>query len=64
MIQFLNDDVRKEFHLLPIDRQQELLSLADLAAKRGQVITVLYAEGSKKTSEITIRIDAEFDHSA
>ncbi len=65
MIKFLNEAIRAEFHLLPIDRQKELTDSAEHFEGRGMDVTVLYVDRiDTKVSEITIRIDQKFITSA
>lgn len=65
MISFLNDQVRTEFHLLPLDRQKHLLDTAESLQKSGQGITVLFVDRiNEKISELTVRIDQKFNHTA
>lgn len=62
MIEFLNERVRAEFHLLPLDRQKGIKDAADNFFDRGFVTTVLCVENlSPSSSEIAIRIDKKFD---
>ena len=64
MIKFLNDQVRREFHLLPIDRQREFQDSAEHFAAKGLQLTVLHVERyGEKVSEVAVRIDQKFDHS-
>lgn len=65
MIEFLNDSVRTDFHLLPVDRQKELTDFAEQVLKCGQVLKVLYVEKvNDKVLEVSIRIDKKFDNPA
>ena len=65
MIEFLNEAVRREFHLFPLDRQRGIQEWADYLEKKGQTLKVLCIEIiTEKISEIAIRIDQKFDHSA
>lgn len=62
MIKFLNDSVRREFHLLPVDRQQEFQECAEHFEGRGLRLVILMVERiDEKTSEVSIRIDEKFD---
>jgi len=61
MIHFLSGDVRTEFHLLPIDRQQDIMSCAENLSSKGKKITILYVDSIN--SEICIRIDDDQDSS-
>lgn len=62
MINFLNDEVRREFHLLSLEKQREFMHLGEQLRRTKQRLTVLYVERfSTTTSEITIRIDQEFN---
>lgn len=62
MIEFANEAVRTEFHLLPIDRQSEWHKIALDFARRGFLLTMFYVEQiDEKTSEVSIRIDKKFD---
>jgi len=63
VIRFLNDAVRGEFHLLPLDRQKEITDSAEHFGKKGMIITVLHVyRVTEKISEIAIRIDPQFNH--
>ena len=65
MIEFLNAQVREEFHLLPLERQRSILESAERLAKFGQVIKVLYVDRINETqSELSIRIDQKFNLTA
>lgn len=62
MIEFLNEEVRKEFHLLPVDRQKEFLDLGVAVARKGQVVRILCVERfGANQSEIAISIYEKFD---
>lgn len=57
-MKFFNSVVRKEFHLLEIERQQALAKVDEALLQQGQEITILFVERwCEKSSEITIRID-------
>lgn len=64
MIEFLNEAVRNEFHLLSADVQREWNDLAAKFIATGQVITILGIEHwgpLDKHLEIAVRIDKKFD---
>jgi hypothetical protein len=62
VIRFLNESVRAEFHLLPVDRQQEFQESGAHFASKGLRLTILYVERiSDKVSEVSIRIDQKYD---
>jgi hypothetical protein len=63
LIKFLNESVRTEFHLLPVDRQQEFQESAAHFGAKGLKLTILMVERiSEKVSEVAIRVDQQFDH--
>lgn len=58
MIEFLNEAVRQEFHLLSLDRQKEFMQMGQALEHKDQRLVVLMVERLTATeSEITIRID-------
>lgn len=62
MISFLNNDVRTQFHTLPIDKQKEWMSIAEDYDDRGFDLKILYVERvSDKVLEVSIRLDEKFD---
>ncbi len=62
MIKFLSPEIRTEFHLLPLDKQRELIIAAEDFEKNGKTVTVVYVERfDDGTSEMAIRIDHEFN---
>lgn len=64
-LKFLNEAVRKEFHLLPVEKQTAIQDLSDRCEKGGSRVTVDYVEIFSATiSEVAIRIDEESKISA
>lgn len=62
MIEFISEEVRAEFHLLPLDRQREHMEAAAFQFKRGYITTVLWVERISTTeSEVAIRVDKKLD---
>lgn len=62
MIEFISEEVRAEFHLLPLDRQREIMSAAEYQFARGYVTTITWVEIISSTeSEVSIRVDEKFD---
>lgn len=62
MVRFLSEHVRTEFHLLPLSRQMEVTEAAERLAVEGLITVVLFVERETDgSSEISIRIDKEFD---
>lgn len=60
MIKFLNDQVRGEFHLLPVDRQKAFHDEAQYFAGIGHILLILHVERfGDGTSEVTVRIGKE-----
>lgn len=60
MIEFLNEAVRQEFHLLPLDRQREFMGMGQALFRHDQTLVVLHVERiSATTSEVTVRIDTK-----
>lgn len=65
MLLFLNNDVRSEFHLLPLDRQREIIETASRLESEGKTITVLFVDRiDAETSEISIRVDEQSNEPA
>lgn len=64
MIEFINEQIRGEFHLLPIEKQQEWLEFAEGQARHGFFVTILYIENNTNTLEVSIRIGRKFNHTA
>lgn len=55
---FLNESVRREFHLLPVERQKALTDCDDRFAERQLELEILMIEIiDSKTSEITVRVN-------
>ena len=64
MIKFINEQMRSEFHLLPVERQLEFERYAKSYAVTGQVITIMCVERwgpGPDQSEVALRISKEFD---
>lgn len=60
MMDFFSEDVRTEFHLLPIDKQTEFTQLAERLWKKGMKLKIIWVDRiSEKTSEVLIGIDEE-----
>jgi hypothetical protein len=62
MIEFLTEEIRTEFHLLPLDRQREIRELAQSRYYEGYVTTVTFVDIITSTeSEVSVRIDKKFN---
>lgn len=62
MIEFISEEVRTEFHLLPLERQKEIIDTAARMAHKGYITKVLFVERLSTTvSEVAIRFDQQFD---
>ncbi len=62
MIEFLSEEVRTQFHLLPLDRQREVMEASQFQFDRGYVTTILWVEIISSTeSEVAIRVDKKLD---
>lgn len=59
MIRFLTEEIRVQFHLLPLERQRQIHLQADSLLEQGKSLTVLFA--CAETSELSVRIDEEFN---
>lgn len=57
MISFLNQDVREEFHLLPLDSQRSIQEAAEFVSRLGKTLIVLFIDQRSGAPEITLRID-------
>ena len=56
MIKFLTEEIRIQFHRLPLDRQREVMIQADgLFLLEGKSLTVLFADA--ETLELTVRVE-------
>lgn len=56
-MKFLNEDIRKEFHLLPLDKQRALTDCDERFAQKGFELHVVCVEiVDEVTSEISVRI--------
>jgi hypothetical protein len=60
MIDFLNEDVRSAFHLLPVDKQREWNEIAERYALRGQQLQILFVENGEDGLEVSIRVNEKF----
>lgn len=58
MIRFLTEEIRIQFHLLPLERQRQIHLQADSLLEQGKTLTILFA--CAETSQIAVRIDEEF----
>lgn len=55
---FLNEAVRREFHLLPVERQKALTDCDDRFAERELELKIMLIEIiDSKTSEITVQVN-------
>lgn len=61
MLEFLNEDIRTRFHLLPIDEQMSLQDIADRCFSYGKVVTILFVDVEPGSSETSIRINKKFN---
>lgn len=62
MLEFASEEVRTEFHLLPLDRQREVMQMAQAQFYKGFVTTVVWVDIiSSRESEVMVRIDKKFD---
>lgn len=62
MLEFLNEEVRQEFHLLPLDRQRMFLGMADRLSHEGFRLKILMIDRlGTQSSEVSIRIYEKFD---
>ena len=52
MIEFISEDIREKFHLLPIDKQREIAGFA-----HGRIITLLFIDYYDGALEVSIRIN-------
>jgi len=58
VIEFISEEVRAEFHLLPLDRQREVMQAAQAQFDRGFITTIVWVEIiSSQESEVSIRIN-------
>lgn len=62
MIKFLNDSVRGDFHLLPIDTQKAFQIEAEYFDQREMTLTILFVD--PETSEVSVRVDKQLDDPA
>lgn len=62
MIKFLNDQIRGDFHLLPVDTQKAFQIEAEYFADRAMTLTILFVD--PETSEVSVRVDKQFDDPA
>lgn len=54
---FLNDEIRRAFHELPLDRQREFVEMSAHLRLREQDLKILYVElSSDGTAEISLSI--------
>jgi hypothetical protein len=58
-VKFLNEDIRANFHLLPIDTQKGFMLEDAYFTSIGMTLTVLFAD--PESSEISVRVDKEFN---
>lgn len=59
MIEFASEEIRRQFHLLPIDRQLGVHAESRRVESLGFVVVVEWADS--ENSELTVRIDKKFD---
>lgn len=59
MISFITEEIRAQFHQLPLERQREIIRAAEDIFPQGKTVTVVFADA--ETLEIAIRINEEFD---
>lgn len=55
MLEFLNEQIRVEFHNLSIDQQQEYLRLAEYLSARSMSCEIVFVDGL----EVSIRINKQ-----
>lgn len=61
MIDFLTNEVREEFHKLPIDKQREWNEISERYLLKGQVLQILFVEDGPEGLEVSIRVNKKFD---
>ena len=61
MIDFLTEDVRTAFHLLPVDRQREWCEIAERYFIKGQQLQILFVENNEDGLEVSIRVNEKFN---
>lgn len=61
MLEFLNQSIREDFHLLPIDKQMEFQRMAERLFSLGESVKILYVDPRKNDLEISVRIYKKFD---
>jgi hypothetical protein len=62
MLNFLNEDVRKEFHLLPLERQREFMKMSEGLRHYEQSLTILHVDHfGQGSSEVLIRLEAQYN---
>ena len=59
MIEFISEEVRLQYHMLPIDKQADVEHAARTLLPQGKIVTVTFADA--ETSEVVIRVDEKFD---
>lgn len=58
MLKFRNEDVRGEFHLLPLSKQKEFTEMAERFSKKGMNLTIMFIDHyGPQTLEVSIRIN-------
>lgn len=62
MIEFINEEIRTEFHLLPVDLQKEYNDLAIKFAATGQFILIEEVFVCGKDSEVSFRFIGYSNH--
>lgn len=59
VIKFLTEEIRTQFHLLPVEVQSNFQSDAEYFAARGMTLQILFADA--ETLEVSVRIDKELN---